>query len=122
MAQEFITYVVQAGDSLSAIAQKFYGDANRWTEIWEANKDKVPDPNRISGTGAAHPGTRRCRGEGRQSSQGRAGSVKREQVQYDATEGAMIYLDRINGKFLSTQSLGCGFASPCTGAPTAGRV
>ena len=48
MAQEFITYVVQAGDSLSAIAKKFYGDANRWTEIWEANKDKVPDPNLIS--------------------------------------------------------------------------
>ena len=48
MAQEFITYVVQAGDSLSAIAQKYYGDTKRWTEIWEANKDKVPDPNVIS--------------------------------------------------------------------------
>jgi LysM repeat protein len=48
MAQEFFTYVVAAGDSLSAIAQKFYGDANRWTEIWEANKDKVPDPNLIT--------------------------------------------------------------------------
>ena len=48
MAQEFITYVVQAGDSLSAIAKKFYGDANRWKEIWEANKDKIPDPNVIS--------------------------------------------------------------------------
>ena len=48
MAQEFITYVVQAGDSLSAIALKYYGDAKRWTEIWEANKDKVPDPNLIA--------------------------------------------------------------------------
>ena len=48
MAQEFITYVVRAGDSLSAIAQKYYGDANRWKEIWEANKDKVPDPNLIT--------------------------------------------------------------------------
>jgi len=48
MAQEFITYVVRAGDSLSAIAQKFYGDANRWKEIWEANKDKLPDPNLIT--------------------------------------------------------------------------
>jgi LysM repeat protein len=48
MAQEFITYVVRAGDSLSAIAQKFYGDANRWKEIWEANKDTVPDPNVIT--------------------------------------------------------------------------
>ena len=48
MAEEFFTYVVRAGDSLSAIAKKFYGDANRWKEIWEANKDKVPDPNVIS--------------------------------------------------------------------------
>ena len=48
MAQEFINYVVQAGDSLSAIAKKFYGDANRWKEIWEANKDKLPDPNLIT--------------------------------------------------------------------------
>jgi LysM repeat protein len=46
--EEFITYVVKAGDSLSAIASKFYGDANRWKEIWEANKDKLPDPNVIT--------------------------------------------------------------------------
>jgi nucleoid-associated protein YgaU len=48
MAQDFSTYVVTAGDSLSAIALKVYGDASRWTEIWEANKDKVQDPNLIS--------------------------------------------------------------------------
>ena len=48
MPEEFITYVVRAGDSLSAIAQKHYGDANRWKEIWEANKDKLPDPNLIT--------------------------------------------------------------------------
>jgi 5'-nucleotidase/UDP-sugar diphosphatase len=48
MAEEFFTYVVGAGDSLSAIAKKFYGDTNRWKEIWEANKDKLPDPNLIT--------------------------------------------------------------------------
>jgi len=48
MAQDFSTYVVTTGDSLSAIALKVYGDASRWTEIWEANKDKVQDPNLIS--------------------------------------------------------------------------
>jgi hypothetical protein len=37
-------------------------------------------------------------------------------------EGAMIYLDPINGKSFSTQSLSCDFASPCTGAPVARRV
>jgi len=47
MAQDFSTYVVKAGDSLSAIALKVYGNASRWTEIWEANKDKVKDPNLI---------------------------------------------------------------------------
>ena len=70
MAQEFFTYVVRAGDSLSAIAQKYYGDANRWKEIWEANKDKLPDPNlitvgqelRIPGTGAASGEARAIKG------------------------------------------------------------
>ncbi|MBN1179697.1 MAG: LysM peptidoglycan-binding domain-containing protein [Anaerolineae bacterium] len=42
------TYVVQAGDSLSKIAEEVYGDANRWSEIFEANKDKISDPNAIS--------------------------------------------------------------------------
>ncbi len=40
-------YVVAAGDTLGAIAKKFYGDANRWKEILEANKDTVKDPNAI---------------------------------------------------------------------------
>lgn len=44
------TYVVQSGDTLSGIAQAMYGDAGRWSEIFEANKDKLSDPNLI------HPG------------------------------------------------------------------
>jgi nucleoid-associated protein YgaU len=40
-------YVVKPGDSLSKIAKAVYGDADRWTEIFEANKDEVKDPNRI---------------------------------------------------------------------------
>jgi nucleoid-associated protein YgaU len=42
------TYVVQSGDSLSKIAKEIYGDAKRWTEILEANKDKIKDPNQIA--------------------------------------------------------------------------
>jgi len=34
-------YVVQPGDSLSKIAMEVYGDARRWPEIFEANKDKI---------------------------------------------------------------------------------
>jgi nucleoid-associated protein YgaU len=44
------TYVVQSGDTLSDIAQAMYGDAGRWPAIFEANKDKLRDPNLI------HPG------------------------------------------------------------------
>lgn len=46
MAQER-TYVVKAGDSLSKIAKEVYGDAARWPEIFEANKDKIKDPDAI---------------------------------------------------------------------------
>jgi hypothetical protein len=42
------TYVVKAGDSLSRIAKGFYGDPNRWPDIYAANKVVIgPDPNRI---------------------------------------------------------------------------
>jgi nucleoid-associated protein YgaU len=40
-------YTVQPGDSLSAIAQKFYGKANEYRKIFEANKDKLSDPDHI---------------------------------------------------------------------------
>ena len=43
-------YVVQSGDSLSKIAKEELGDASRWPEIFELNKDKIKDPNLI------HPG------------------------------------------------------------------
>ena len=41
------TYVVVNGDSLSKIAQREYGDANRWRAIYEANKDVIKDPDLI---------------------------------------------------------------------------
>lgn len=41
------TYLVASGDTLGTIAKKFFGDANRWTDIFEANKDTVKDPNTI---------------------------------------------------------------------------
>jgi len=41
------TYVVKSGDSLSKIAKEVWGDAKRWKEIFEANKDKIKDPNLI---------------------------------------------------------------------------
>jgi nucleoid-associated protein YgaU len=41
------TYVVESGDSLSKIAKELLGDAGRWPEIFDANKDKIEDPNLI---------------------------------------------------------------------------
>ena len=40
-------YVVKSGDSLSKIAKEALGDANRWPEIFELNKDKIKNPNLI---------------------------------------------------------------------------
>ncbi len=41
------TYTVAPGDSLSKIAKQFYGNANDYMKIFEANKDKLSDPNVI---------------------------------------------------------------------------
>ena len=38
---------MQAGDSLSKISRQFYGDANQYDRIFEANRDKLSDPNKI---------------------------------------------------------------------------
>ena len=41
------TYEVKSGDSLSKIAQKYYGDPALYTKIFEANRDLLKDPNKI---------------------------------------------------------------------------
>jgi nucleoid-associated protein YgaU len=41
------TYVVVKGDSLSKIAKREYGDANKWRTIYEANNDLIKDPDLI---------------------------------------------------------------------------
>jgi LysM repeat protein len=40
-------YTVQSGDTLGSIAKKFYGDGRKWPTIAAANKDILPDPNRL---------------------------------------------------------------------------
>lgn len=41
------TYTVKEGDSLSKIAKDLYGKASKWTVIYEANSDRIKDPNRV---------------------------------------------------------------------------
>lgn len=40
-------YTVQSGDNLSKIAKQFYGDANRYSAIFEANRPMLKDPDEI---------------------------------------------------------------------------
>lgn len=41
------TYTVAKGDTLSKIAKKFYGNANKWRGIFEANTDQLSNPDLI---------------------------------------------------------------------------
>jgi hypothetical protein len=43
----FAVHTVQAGDTLSAIADQFYGDRARFTTIFEANRNVLDDPDVI---------------------------------------------------------------------------
>ncbi len=40
-------YVIQKGDTLSAIAKRFLGDGNAYMEIFEANREVIKDPDLI---------------------------------------------------------------------------
>lgn len=40
-------YTVAPGDSLSKIAKRFYGDAQQWRQIYDANRQQVKDPDLI---------------------------------------------------------------------------
>lgn len=41
------TYVVQPGDTLYKISQSVYGTPARWGEIFEANRDRIPNQNSL---------------------------------------------------------------------------
>jgi len=41
------TYTVKSGDTLSKIAKEMLGDANAYTDIFNANRDQLTDPDKI---------------------------------------------------------------------------
>lgn len=41
------TYIVEKGDTLWKIANKFYGDGKKWQTIFEANQDLIGTPDKI---------------------------------------------------------------------------
>jgi len=50
--QSFQEYTVREGDTLSSIAARLLDSRGRWRDIFEQNRDRIPDPNRL------RPGTR----------------------------------------------------------------
>jgi nucleoid-associated protein YgaU len=44
-ATEERTCVVATGETLATIAEREYGDARQWPRIFEANRDRLSDPN-----------------------------------------------------------------------------
>ena len=48
--KEVRTVTVKEGDSLSKIAKRELGDADKWHAIYDANRDKIKNPDLI------HPG------------------------------------------------------------------
>src|SRR5215813_13287146 len=42
------TYTVKPGDTLSKISKQFYGNPNDYMRIFNANKDKLKDPDHIN--------------------------------------------------------------------------
>ncbi|MFC2164079.1 peptidoglycan-binding protein LysM [Acidobacteriota bacterium] len=45
--EEVEFYTVQPGDSLSKIAKEYYGNAMKYPEIFEANREVIKDPDLI---------------------------------------------------------------------------
>ena len=46
-ASEHRMHDVVSGDTLSALAKRYYGDASKYHRIFEANRDQLSDPDKI---------------------------------------------------------------------------
>ena len=44
----YVEYEVKKDDTLQKISKQFYGTYRKWNKIYQANKDKIKDPNRIT--------------------------------------------------------------------------
>ncbi len=41
------SYTVKKGDTLYALARRFYGDQSRWKDIWDANRAQIKNPDKL---------------------------------------------------------------------------
>ena len=61
-------HTVQAGETLSSIALSYLGSVGSWRQIYEANRDRIPDPDRIeAGLELRIPAAGAAGGSGRRS-------------------------------------------------------
>lgn len=44
---EAVEYTIEKNDTMQKISKKFYDSYSKWPKIYEANKDRIPDPNNI---------------------------------------------------------------------------
>ena len=58
--QQVELYTVKPGDTLSAIAKQFLGNASVYPKIFEANREVIKDPNKIY-PGPGHPHSARVK-------------------------------------------------------------
>lgn len=42
-----VEYTIAPGDTLASIAQRHYGDAGRFIDIYQANRHRLPNPDRL---------------------------------------------------------------------------
>lgn len=47
IAEDVQYYEIKSGDTLSKIAKEYYGNANKYPTIFEANREVIKDPDKI---------------------------------------------------------------------------
>ena len=61
-AEKTSTYTIKSGDTLWAIAKKFYGDGSKWKKIYDANKDIIEKTAKKHGRKSSSNGRWICPG------------------------------------------------------------
>lgn len=84
-------YTVKAGDSLNRIAKRELGSYDRWREIYDANRDKIKDPNVLSvGTQLVIPGKSAVTEDGKAIDYDTDKFIKTIQAQYNESLKTVI--------------------------------
>ena len=84
-------YTVKSGDSLSRIAKRELGSYNRWREIYDANRDKIKNPDMLTiGMQLTLPGGSAVTEDGKNVDYDTDQFIKGIQAQYNETLKAVL--------------------------------